>query len=75
MPRLATTAATDEPIGLNDWPALNQADYDDDNRDNQKDVDEAPERVAGNQTQEPEHEQDDEDGPQHRMVLLVLMGA
>src|SRR5690606_32794492 len=49
-----------------DRPASREeVDEDDDQADDQQDVDEAAKGVAGNQPQQPQHQQDDADGHEH----------
>jgi hypothetical protein len=48
--------------------SLNQADDENDYRDDEENVNEAVQRVARDQAQEPENQKDDENGPQHDVV-------
>jgi hypothetical protein len=58
------------PKALDDFSALNQIDDQDHDCDDQQDVDEARQRVAGHEAEEPEDEEDDEDGPKHGWLFL-----
>src|SRR5262245_11609790 len=63
------SASTQPPLAETDLDrstALDQVDDQDDDRDYEQDVDEARERVSGNQPEEPEDQEYDEDGPEHR---------
>ena len=46
-------------------PALDDADQDDRQRDHQQDVDEPTQRVRRHHSEQPEHQQDHEDRPEH----------
>src|SRR5262249_3920285 len=52
-----------------DTSSLDDPNEQNDDRDDQKDVDETADRVTGYQTQQPKHEQDYEDRPKHALLL------
>jgi len=49
---------------------LDELNHEDDHCNDQQEMDEASQGVRGHQTEEPQHEQDHKDGPEHRRLLL-----
>src|SRR5262249_34509123 len=58
-----------------DAASLDQVDDQDDDRDHEQDMNEAADGVTRNQSEHPEDEQYDEDGPKHRFALSPFRGA
>ena len=56
-------------LASNNAPALDDPDQEDDDRNDEQDVNEAAQRVSGNEAERPEHEQNHENGPQHDFLL------
>jgi len=73
---LAVGRATAQQVGLDSAPATRDQVVDENNhRDHEQDVDEAAERGARHESQQPEHEQYDEDGPQHGFAFPELIDS
>src|ERR671925_242931 len=53
-------------------PTLQKLNHEDDHRDDQQEMDETPQGIGGNQAQEPQHQQDHKDRPQHVRLLSSL---
>jgi hypothetical protein len=51
-------------------PALDQIDDQDDDSDDEQDVDESTHRVGANESEQPQHEKDNEDSPEHIFLWL-----
>src|SRR5207245_3778574 len=51
---------------------LHELNHEDDNRDNQQEMDEAPQSIGGDQAQEPQHQQNDKDRPEHAYLLSSM---
>jgi hypothetical protein len=61
--------------GLLQWrgpAALQELNHEDDHRKDEQEMDEASQGIGGHQTEEPQHEQDHKDRPQHRRLLLSM---
>src|SRR4029078_6140815 len=67
---IRTMATTSTPLfmALHRPSALDDADQDHRDRDEQQQVDESAQGVRADHTYRPQHEQDDEDGPQHAVA-------